>query len=58
VVTDTATYAGSAGTNANCEAVLTALGLPGLVTGLSGGVGLGCTKLTFCDPSSRLSWDV
>ncbi len=41
----TATYAGSSGTNANCEAVLTALGHPGSVndTLSSGGSGTGCS---------------
>ncbi len=41
----TATYAGSSGTNANCEAVLTALGHPGSVAdgSLSVGGGFGCS---------------
>src|SRR5262245_59540823 len=46
----TATYAGSAGTNANCEAVLTALGHPGSVVNAApgGSGGLGCYWFTVC----------
>ena len=51
----TATYAGSAGTNANCEAVLTALGPMGTVFDISfsvvfGGapIGLGCSGGYLC----------
>src|SRR5262249_605365 len=45
----TATYAGSSGTNANCEAVLTALGHPGSVPDLSlTASGIGCSWITIC----------
>jgi hypothetical protein len=44
----TATYAGSSGTNANCEAVLTALGHPGGVSDASLSVGgIGCSRDCF-----------
>jgi len=44
----TATYAGSAGTSANCEAVLTALGRPGMVFDALGIGGVGCAYLPAC----------
>jgi hypothetical protein len=38
----TLTYAGSSGTDANCAAVLNALGIPGGVIATSTGLGIGC----------------
>ena len=50
-------YAGSAGTNAHCEAVLDALGVPGSgsLTTLGGsGAGVGCFYMNFVDARHRV----
>lgn len=50
--TATLTYAGSAGTDANCAAVLTALGHPGSVFASSTGAGLGCVTAASLPPGA------
>jgi len=42
----TLTYAGSSGSDANCGAVLTALGHPGSAFGVGIGLGLGCARIS------------
>lgn len=49
----TATYAGSGGTDANCQAVMTALGHPGPVMATSLSIGFGCVYVVTAGMTAR-----